>query len=219
LPYSLVENIHISTWQCWMLMGALCFFIMMAQFRSYRYFIMFFFCMAIFSLLQWNYYFERRDKIKIAVYKIPGHSAMDFFAESKVFFLSDSALYQDAGKIRFHVRPNRLISGVHEVYNGPKFNFIYDIGEGKAIIWRNKKLLYLADNATPLPRNFVPDLIVIANNANIDMAAFDGQCRNSIFVFDSSNSFYYVKKKLIEAEQLKLTAYSVLHNGAFELTL
>jgi competence protein ComEC len=219
LPYSLVENIHISTPQCWLLMFAILFFILMMQFRNYPYFLAGVLCMGVFSVLQWHHYVERRGTSKIAVYKVPGHSAIDFFTETKAYFISDSALYDDLNKIRFHIRPNRLLSGVDDVFHGPDFNFTMSINGGRTMVWRNKRILHITARDFHLPGDFDPHVVVVANNAIDDLTRLTDTFKNSVFVFDSSNSFYYVKKKIGEAQKLKVTVHSVLHEGAFEMSL
>ena len=78
---------------------------------------------------------------KLTIYKVPGHTAMDFTAKGKAYFYSDSLLENDKQKTKFHILPNRLESGVNEVLTFDQFQKPF---EGCAVmVWGGKTILQI----------------------------------------------------------------------------
>jgi competence protein ComEC len=212
-PFSLIEGIYITTFQCWLLMFTITAFILLIQHKKFKYTVIAGVLIMMFTFLQWQRYFENYSNDKITVYKISGHTAIDMMAEGKAHFITDKILFDDIEKLRFHIKPNRLLSSVERVDTTAQN--IQLISGGKILVWKAKKILCITNDDFFVPEQLSFDLIVVSNNSvrQIDRLK---KFVSSTIVFDSSNSFNYVARMLDHAQKLKLNVYSVVHSGAFE---
>ena len=58
LPYSLINGVYLTTFQCWLLMGVIISFIQLFEFRKFYYLITAFLLILIYSSMQWQHYNE-----------------------------------------------------------------------------------------------------------------------------------------------------------------
>jgi competence protein ComEC len=215
-PFSLVEDIHISTTQCWLLMGVIIATLLMIQFRQIKYFYVGSLLLVLFTTLQWLHYKHDVSPGKITVYRVPGHSVIDLIADGKVYTMMDSALLHDKEKLRFHIKPNRLISGIRSVMSvsGP---IGQDVAGGRLICWHDKTIVYVTDEHFKIPSSVSPDLMIIGSNAIRNMPVIPASVKT--IVLDSSNSYYYSTKFSRQARQSGRTVHAVLLDGAFNIKI
>jgi competence protein ComEC len=218
-PFSLIEDIHITTFQCWLLMGIIITFILLFEYKRFYYSTAALVGVILFSVLQWNYFMQKIDLQKITVYNVHGHSAIDFIDRGNAYFLTDSILRHEAGKIRFHIRPNRLEAGAYEVCSQEKLPFVHSLPGAQLIRWRKMTIVHVTGKDFVWPPGFQPDWLVIGNNSLKDIARFSSHLGNTKVILDSSNSFSFTSRFLEKHRALKLNIYSVIHDGALEFTL
>lgn len=211
-PYSLIEHVYITTFQCWLLIAAIIAMFFLIEFRKFSFVLISVFCVVIFSGLQWIHYYDQVNKPQFVVYKVAGHSAFDIMDNGRTFFFSDSTLIQDQERMRFHIRPNRLQSGVHAIYNNP--DCAYTFKGCKIIQWRNLSILHINEREFSFPAALSVDYLIIGNNSVRDLTAFSS-LKFKKLILDSSNSLYFANKLLHEAKPLAWDVYSVQHQGAF----
>ena len=215
-PFSLIENIYISTLQAWLLISITITFILLFEHKRFYFGVVAFVLVVFFSFLQWDHFSTSINTRKFIVYTIKGHSAIDLIDRGQTYFLSDSALANDADKIRFHVRPNRLVSGVSNVINGDRLPFIQKMKGGRLIAWKEKIIIQVTGGDFVLPGNVHPDVVVIGNNAVRDVTGFFLSSSNTKIILDSSNSYFYTQRFLAQSKTKNVDVYSVSHQGAFE---
>jgi competence protein ComEC len=218
LPFSLIENIHITTFQCWLLMFVIVMMILTIQKKNYRYFLYGSSFVVLFVIAQWIHFVTDTAASKITVYKISGHSAMDLIGDGRAYFHGDSAIRSDAKKIRFHITPNRLSSGVTGMVSDLPDRQVRPVPGGKLIVWQQKKILYVTSDQFQPNIIFIPDLIVVANNAIRDASTLVEIYPQAEIVFDSSNNYYYVDRILKNSKE-NSHLFSVQHQGAFEFKI
>jgi competence protein ComEC len=166
----------------------------------------------------WIHFNEDVDVKKLMVYKVAHHSAVDLIDHGQALFLADSALYADREKLRFHVTPNRLITGVSEVHSGYEAADNVVVKEGcTLLVWKQKTILIVNQNTFSVPKNLKIDYLIVSQNAVKDLTSIQNYIQTARIIFDSSNTFYYVDKMLKQANELHMNAFSVLHDGAFEV--
>jgi competence protein ComEC len=214
LPFSLIENIHLTTFQCWLIMIFLVGLILMFETRSIKF--------GYFSLLvslliistQWIHFNEQVDRNQFIVYSISGHSAIEWIDKGHSYFVADNSLLGDNDRIRFHVRPNRLNSGVIDYNNNIPFRI--ELGNGNSLFrWKDKTILFCKDENNKLNNLGKVDYLIIANNS------FEPNQLIKIYankvILDGTNSLSYINtwKKMAIVENIDL--YSVLDEGAFIL--
>ncbi len=213
LPLALTENIFITPGQCVLLIAFLMVLFALIEYRKFAMFLLASAIVALYAGLQWWHFARNVDVQRMVIYRIPGHSAMDLIDRGKSFFLTDSLLRDEAEAIRYHVMPNRLMSGVRDVSDGvvPSRSF----AGCRLIVWNGVTILFIDDSAFRLPATLTVDCVVIANNAVPDAGEIASriQCRNVIL--DSSNSYFYSYRFLDAAKFHNLDVHSVLLEGAF----
>jgi competence protein ComEC len=218
-PFSLIENIHITAFQCGLLMGITIAFILLFEYKRFYYSIAAFVFVILFSLLQWDHFNQKINVQKITVYNIRGHSAIDLMDCGNTYFLSDSVFLRDLNQIRFHIRPNRLDAGTYAVNSGAKKPFVRTIPGAELIRWHKMTIVHATDKRLILPPGFQPDWLVIGNNSVEDISKISLQPGHTKIILDSSNSFSFATRFLNKHKHLNIQIYSVLHQGAFEFTL
>ncbi|MCU0418701.1 MAG: competence protein ComEC family protein [Cyclobacteriaceae bacterium] len=212
LPFSLVNHVHITTFQCWLVMGMLAGLMILFHFKTIHGLTVAAACAVGFGLLQWQHFHQHVKIAQWVVYRVPGQGAMEFIEHGRSVFYADSVLAFDAERIRFHIRPNRVQSGVATVHHArpPATDFWIHV-------WNGKTILLLAQPPAKLPR-VTPDYVVVGTDA---LAAWEDAVRlypTATFILDSSHSPYRERTVLANAASRPAHIHSVLQHGAFVVT-
>lgn len=217
-PFSLVENIHITTFQCWVLIVTMIVLILLLEYKRFSYVLLASGCALLFSILQWQHFYQDINIRKFTIYKVPGHSAIDLIDSGHAYFLTDSLLVKDEEKIRFHIRPNRLTSGVDKVYH-QDLSFVRQFQGARMIQWNGLLIAHITSRDFILPETSKPDWLIIGNNAVADLTKLPSNFKSAKIILDSSNSFYFTESFLKKSQTMKLDVYSVWHQGAFDFKI
>ena len=212
-PFSLTKNVYISVWQCGLIIVFIMVVLALIRYRKFSYMIAAFLTVAAFSCLQWLHFSREVNVQKIAVYKVPGHSVIDFMDRGQTFFLTDSILSRDLQKIRYHITPNRLIAGVDKISTG--MPVMLSLHGCRLLAWNGRTILQVTDRDFRLPGALTVDWVVIANNALPDIRKISDGIIFKKVILDSSNSYFFATRFLEGAKLYKLNVHSVLHEGAF----
>jgi competence protein ComEC len=214
LPFSLIDNVYITTAQCWLLMGAILCMVFLFELRKMSFFIAAAVYIVVFVSFQWIHFTDNIHQKKLTVYSVAGHSAWDIIENGHVYFFTDSVLQNDRDKIRFHIRPNRLRSGVGEISNGNEQAFTATRNGCRLVVCNGIRILHIEDKSTVLPANLSVDYVLLSKNARYNAKALSGVKFRKL-ILDSSNSFYFADRFLNDAQANGLAVHSVLHHGAF----
>jgi competence protein ComEC len=212
LPFSLVDNIYITTFQCWLLMGGVAFGVWLIIYRKFSYAVVAAGCMILFTALQWNHFLNMSKHSQLTIYSVSGQSAWDIIDHGRSYFFADSAFTKDTERIRFHIRPNRLQRGVREVLPGDQQVFVRELPGGKLIRWKETTILQIFDRNFSFPDSLAVDYVVIGKNALWKSASL-ATVKYRTLILDSSNSYYFTERILKEIQDNSV--HSVLHEGAF----
>jgi competence protein ComEC len=214
LPFSLINEIHITTFQCWLLMGVLISFIFLFKFRRAKWLYTAFAFAILFSTLQWIHFQESVNKSQLVVYAVSGHSAIEQIEQGSSVFYTDFSLLNDEERTRFHIRPNRLQHGVAEVKPSliSSHNINIDL-----FYWQGKSVAFLANRETKLPQNLVVDFLIVAHNSFPIYKKERLNLKIGKLIIDGSNSRGYTKKLTKFAQTENIPVHSVLEQGAFIL--
>lgn len=215
-PFSMMENINISAAQCWILMAITALTMLMFVKRKLEFLKAAIAFGILFSTLRWIDLHEQVHAQNMIVYKVPGHRAIDLLDHGHASFYADSALAGDHQKIRFHIRPNRQLHGIQRVDTAVTTHVMDGC---QVIVWHSKTIMCVTRKQPSWPAGISPDLLIISNNAEIDLSTLPRSLLSACIILDSSNSFYFADKMMQNAEKLGLKAYSVLHHGAFKRQL
>ncbi len=215
-PFSLIENVYITTFQCWLLIAIIGTAILLIQTRKFTWLITVSILGIIFSVSRWHHFQQDVNIQKLTIYNVRGHTAIDFMDRGQTFFIADSALFVDTEKIPFHITPHRIRTGVSEsIHSGSAFQ--QELEGCSFMVWKGKSFLRIYDKKFSFPANTSVDFVIISNNAIRNLAEVSDLIKTDQLIFDSSNSVYSTSKLLEQMKAVQLKGYSVLHHGAFEL--
>jgi competence protein ComEC len=216
VPFSLTENIYINAVQCLLLLLFLLAVLALLHYRKFRYAVAASFFIVLYAGVQWWHFSTDVDVTKIVVYKVPGHRAMDLIEGGRSFFLCDPALREDRMAIRYHITPNRMVSGVRKVSEDSPASI--SLKGCSLLAWRGQTILYISDHNFEAPSVSV-DLVIIGNNAVPHPEDVLKSVSFRKAVLDSSNSFAFATRFLKAAQGYHVDVFSVLHQGAFVSTI
>lgn len=213
LPFSLVTEIHLTTFQCWLIIGMLMCIIFMIQYRSIQWLYASVTVTIVFILTQIVHYNQMIYTKQFVVYSVSGYSAMEWLERGVSYLQADSALKADEERMRFHIRPNRLQHGITSTETTIPFN--KSIEGLQVFSWQGDKIIFVQNKKVKLPQSAEIDYLVVAQNS-ISPSEFDFNSVKQV-ILDGSNSRSYVNKwKQVVNDKSKL--HSVLEDGAFVLT-
>jgi competence protein ComEC len=218
LPFSLISDIHITTLQCWLLMGVVISFLLLFKFRSMKWMHAACLFILIFSGLQWQHLHESVNKSQFIVYSISGHQAYEFTHKGQSYFFADSLLANKEEQIRFHIRPNRLQHGVAWVRPMDQIPFSRNFNGIAIFECAGKSLAVVSQKNPTLPTNFNVDYLIIGQNSFSTFTKIDEECKIGQLIIDGSNSRSYRNKLIKFAKSKNIPVHSVLEQGAFVLT-
>ena len=216
LPFSIIANVYISAWQCFLLFLSIVFVLALLHYKKFVFLSCACFSFAVFGIMQWIHFNDDVDVKKLAVYKVPGHSLVDLIDRGRTFFLGDS-LFNDEQRMRYHITPHRVRTGVRNIDDAiPR---AYSFKGARLIVWQGMVILQVTDRDFALPGPLDVDWIIVGNNALTDPAKITGSVTCRGIVLDSSYSYFLASDFLEEAKLYKLEVHSVLHQGAFIQTI
>lgn len=163
LPFSLINNIYLTTFQCWLLMTILLSVIFLFERRSINWLYTAFSLSILFAATQWFHFLADVKQDRWIVYGINKHHASEFTRNGQSYFLSDSLLLGDRERIRFHIQPNRLRQGVSSVKLQAPFQ--RDTLGVRYFVWNNNLIGLIKSKRFTLPTNMRFDYLVIANSS------------------------------------------------------
>src|SRR5258708_23838146 len=211
LPFSLINNIHLSVFQCWLLMGILVSLILLFELKSVKWLYTAFSLTVIFAIIQWNHFATDVNQKQMVVYSINNHQAIEFIDHGRSYFYSDSLLTNDDERIRFHIQPNRLAHGISKTEKEPPFA---NEKEGvKYFHWDKKTIACINDKSNLLPFDAPIDYLIVSQNSLHKSHLAKVSVKQ--IIFDGSNSKKYVDLMSLIAVSNRIQVHSVLKVGAF----
>ncbi len=212
LPMSLVNNIHITILQCWLLMGILVAMILLFEFKSVKWLYFSFFLVVAFTTTQWKHFFTSVDQHQLIAYSVNGHSAFEYIDRGQSYFLADSALAGDGERIRFHIQPNRLQHGVSRTSSIP---FLHETKGVNYFRVNNKIFAWTSDGKAKFPLDHSIDYLMVSRNA-LNKKKLT-KLKWSHIILDGTNSRSALNSLRKENTNGQVELYSVLNQGAFIL--
>jgi hypothetical protein len=177
-----------------------------------------FLLVLIYSGAQWQHYDKEVNQKQLIVYRVNGHHAMEWIDHGKSYFYSDSTLIHDQERIRFHIRPNRIASGVGVTeINEPAF--VKSLNGLHYFNLDTAKVLLIDQENNGLPNKVVTDYLIVSNNAVSSLDKILNSVDFKMLILDSSNSLFYSNKMMIQAKSKNLHIHTVLTQGAFRAIL
>ncbi|HNR74390.1 MAG TPA: ComEC/Rec2 family competence protein [Cyclobacteriaceae bacterium] len=213
LPFSIISGIHITTFQCWVIMGILFSLILMLEYRRMKLIGLTIFLCAILLLSQVQHFNQNLNVQQFVVYSVSNHTAMEWISQGKSYYRADSALLQDTERTRFHILPNRLQHGVKETHQQIPFEKIYS---GYPLYrWQNQTIAVMDKRGQPIPS--IPiDYLVISNHA-LSLRDTVHLPATTKLILDGTNSSYYIARWKQAQQNKPWQVHAVADEGAFVL--
>ncbi|HEX6227045.1 MAG TPA: hypothetical protein VFZ52_21650, partial [Chryseolinea sp.] len=215
MPFSVTENVYITTLQCWLLMFMIIAVLLLLHTRKFSVVVVISGLGIIFSLSRWHHLQQNFNLEKVTVYNVSGHSAIDLIDHGKAVFVTDDELKHDAGKINFHITPHRIKAGVGST-KSPGDDLQRLLPGCVMVVWKGKSFLRIYDRDFVVPDGLSVDFVIVSNNAVPDIQKLQRRIQLRQLVLDSSNSYRFATQILNQHKTSLIKIYSVLHQGAFE---
>lgn len=214
LPLSIINNIYFTTLQCWVLMGILAGIVFLFQFRNIQWLYFSAACTVGFTVLQWVHFMQKVYQSQFVVYQINQRMACEFIDRGQSYFRCDTALRNDNERIRFHIRPNRLMHGVAALHDSIPFQ--QSITGGTASVWHGQTIVHF-QAAGLLPSRLEADCLIISHQSLAIRKTDPTHWKVKQLVADGSNSPYYLNQLRTFASNNHISFYSTADSGAFVL--
>ncbi|MDJ1497561.1 ComEC/Rec2 family competence protein [Cytophagaceae bacterium DM2B3-1] len=161
----------------------------------------------------------------LAVYVIPGHSALDVVDHHQHVFVADSALSQNKSQISYHLQNHwtrRQILDVRSMIFSNVDSTLLAIHQNKQFslfTWHGKRFCILHQPVNlQLFQKQKFDYLIIQNNSLKNIKKFPAQSFTTV-ILDASNRYYLSKRLSNELRMQKIICHNVHEQGAFTLTL
>ena len=221
LPYAVLENLVLSRLQLFLLYFIVLGLSMLWLYKKREWLLPLLFSMLLFvsdSLLQ---SIISSDSNTFIVYKTTQYSAMDFISAQKNLLLGDSAFINDKQKQKFVLKENHVKSRIEESVvqqtgTTPLLSdYLYK--EDNLILFQSLRILFIDKQLPPkiTPKPLEIDYVVVAKNTKINLPNLLRQYRFKCLIFDSSNTWWRIKKLKEEAAKLEIEVWDVNEKGAF----
>jgi hypothetical protein len=147
---------------------------------------------------------------------VNGFSAMEWIDCGQSYFLGDSALVEDQERMRFHIRPNRLNSGVTMIHYQLPFQKQLDMGV-RVAQWKGNAIAFIQHKNYSLPELTEIDYLVIGKNS-VRANKSGNSLKVKKVILDGSNSRWFVNQWKEFCAKENISFHAVLDQGAFVLT-
>lgn len=173
-------------------------------------------CALAFSLLRSFSLVSAANQQQLIVYNIPKHRAMDFVSGRNIVCKGDSDVLYDHSLQQFYLNPCRV--ALRSTVTGSIRNLV---PLNNIFIFNNKKIAVVDEDyrSHETSGNINAYLVVVSNNAPVEMAALLEAYHCRRIVFDGSNTAWKVNKWKAEAAKLGLYCFYTVDNGAFVMNM
>ena len=168
-------------------------------------------CCLLFSSLvsyrKWNNY----RQVKMIVYNVSQHSAIDIIGGGGYYFIGDESLQKDLQQTNYHLSPSRIAFDANAPKRITSWNHEKMISYlGHRIAWIDTAVRY-----RPAAKRIHIDYLILSKNAKLNLADITHTFDCGLIIFDASNSLWKIEQWKKECEDLHLRSHSVPHEGAF----
>lgn len=218
LPYSKIDNINLSRFGLILLCSfilIIVFFIIKKRISYVKYALL---LLIVFIGNEIYINTTNSSRSSFIVYNIPKQTAFDFIQNKNSSLFTD--FNQDIGKNHeFNILPLHNNLGINRIN---QFQFSEDDSTLNPYLFENLRILNIRDNRilnykTKRKQNI--DYLIISQNINFKISELTDLINFKKIIFDSSNSFYQLKKWKKECKNLNISYHSVIDDGAFVLDI
>ena len=228
MPFSKLTDISLNIYEVILFYSLIiCFSVFLLKLKK-KYF---YFGLFVLIVLMFSFSLKRTQNYsnkKFIVYNVNKRTAFDFISGKTSYFFADSILMNDQRTLSYRIKNNRINLGIDDIKNhfidcsGPLSkdilydNLIFEKGNyfqffEKKIVLIDKRPVYKPENLKKLKM----DYLVIIANPFIKISELMKLYEFDLLIFDSSNSFYSIRKWKEECIENNINFYSVSESSAF----
>ena len=152
---------------------------------------------------------------KIIIYNVSRHTAIDFVAADKYFFLGDEEFKTDGTLQNFNLKPARISLQVNQSRDTLKSM------QHSKFLWQfyGKKIMIIDTTLSfaSIQNKIKVDVLLITKNANVDISNITSSVMPRCIVFDASNSLWKIAQWKKQCSLLHLPYFTTAEQGAFIL--
>lgn len=233
LPFSVLQNIHLSLPQMLMVYGVIISLLIFFTIKRASYFMisLLFIAAIAATILSGNY--KEQNTNKLIVYNISGGTAINFIDSKTNMLLTDSITFSDDKKLQFAAKNNWIANGKNKadllnftdkqtikyLANNVNDNVrYYKVGDYRIFKYRSKELVVPVNNRPRfmLSSNKLPvDYVLLRRNAKCKIEQLIQFFDVDTIIADGSNYNKYLKQWKAECKKLNIPFYNIKTNGAF----
>jgi competence protein ComEC len=220
LPYSLLEGIHISVLETWIIYGIILLFLFYLFKRKFKFLVYCLLLLVAILTMQVLEQFQELKQKKFIVYNVSKNSALEIIAGKKHFFIGNHTLVNNEKEMRFNIKHNWWKLGLSNTVYLPTNYCSTIICKIKNTISFDKCLIAIVAkdftfNFSSKIHKLKVDYLIVANNPKLSIEQLLKVYQVKKIIFDSSNSYYHLNKWKIACAKFKQPFYSVADCGAF----
>ncbi len=215
--FSVWDNIYATMFTTWLLYGLVFFFCGWLLKRKRGLLRLALACLTGLSVMLTYAFSQLQQQRKMVIYNVSKHRAVDFISAGMNVFEGDSILKVEGLLQNFHLKPARISMQVTKsVLQMPPLKT-----HGITRQFYSKKMVFIDSVHTLQSTGTITpiDVLLISNNARIEIRELIQVVKPTIIVFDGSNSLWKIEKWKKECEELLLRCHSVAEQGAFVLNV
>ncbi len=224
LPYSLINEISISTFETWILYFSI---ITMSSFffiKEHRYLLWSVASVVVLMSGQITEQWQLNNQKKLIVYSMKGKSFVNIIDGKKNIVLADSSTTGNKSLLMFNVCNYWWDCGLgvndilhagdsSRILNGSYYKNFFQYGNRRIAIVRDSTMI--AGSSGPVDVDF----LILSTNSRLDLKNLMNRFRFRNLIVDSSVNAGRETKIIKEAKQLDIEVYSVRKKGAFVFDL
>jgi competence protein ComEC len=210
LPFSVINDIHISLYECLILGAMIASLVILFNHKQFASLIFGVGLACVLAIVQWHQDAFIRKEAAIRIYNIQNQSVVDHMSHGKSVLMADS-MQLTSSIIAFHVRASWLAQGIGEYC----FNKDFTGAAGCNVwLWDGVAILQITGREHKVPAGSFKYVIISSNSVHSLTELAVVKCQK--IIVDSSNSHYFAERLQQQAKAMGLDLWSVPHQGAFE---
>lgn len=216
LPFVLTRNIHINLFQTMVLFMMIALFSAWLMQKKTKYLVSGLACLLFFVLINSFLLVKQKTRLKMIVYNIPQHHAIDLVEGNGFYFVGDTALAMKNKLRTQYLDPSRNFYQVQEQQK------LHAILLKKHLLAGPHQTVLLVDQSfqlKPSNKKIAADAIIFTGNPDIKLAEMAAVFDCKQYIFDNSNRLWKIQFWKKAADSLHLRHQTISEQGAFEMDL
>ncbi len=224
-PHSLIDGIYITTPEAWFIYIIIGCFALLITEKKLGYLKTACALTLLFSISIIVRQYENFENKKFTVYSTGKSESMALKVGFQQFLNISEDLYEDQNKLKFHIYPSVLQSGIIDFESAkPEHQSLPFENElaFEIVVWQSKRIVNWNNELQPnlSMKSPIPiDYLILSKNAVRNPNQIFKIFKPKLIILASNNSYYNIQNLKVYFEAENIDFYDVNEEGAFELNL